>query len=119
MQVTTTRAWATGKPGECGALPGIWRVAVSRGAVGALFWTVSDGRRPGGHGCAWGHTEIGLYDLTNGVGPRGEVRAGVWRLSRARTESHGTCGCRAGSGQAGRCACGGTMSLKSAWGRSS
>ena len=48
-----------GEARESGALPGIWQVAVSRGAVGALLWTVSGGRGPGGHGCAWGHTEIG------------------------------------------------------------
>ena len=33
-----------GEARESGALPGIWQVAVSRGAVGALLWTVSDGR---------------------------------------------------------------------------
>ena len=105
---------------ESGALPGIWQVAVSGGGVGALFWTVSDGRVPGGTAVP-GDTRrsAGLYDVNIGVGPRGDVRADVWPLSLARTESHGTCGGRAGSGQAGRCACGGTMCLKSAWGRSS
>ena len=59
MQVTTTRAWATGKPGSPGLCRVYGRSRSAGGAVGALFWTVSDGREPGGHGCGWGHTEIG------------------------------------------------------------
>ena len=65
MQVTTTRAWATGKQGSPG-LCQVWQVAVS-GAVGALFWTVSDGRVPGGTAVP-GDTRrsAGLYDLKIG-----------------------------------------------------
>ena len=63
MDVLKSRAWATVDPGQCGSAG--YRAGGGRqGAVGALFRTVGDGQRPGGHGGAWGHTEIGLDDPT-------------------------------------------------------
>ena len=64
MEVSQNRTWATGDTGECGGLPGRWRVGgLPQVNPVPCFgrWVAWGGRE---HGGAWGHTKIGLDDPT-------------------------------------------------------